>query len=296
MIATPVKSSQPQTTAIQTQIADKFAIGDGQPLALLAGPCVIESEDFTLKMAEGILKVCDRLNINLIFKSSFDKANRTSISSFRGQSLEKGLAILNRVKQELGVPVVTDIHESYQAAPVAEVADLLQIPAFLCRQTDLLLAAAATGKAINVKKGQFLAPWDMKNVVKKLEDGGAQNILLTERGTSFGYNALVVDFRGLPQMREFGHPVVFDATHSVQMPGGKGNTSGGQREFVPYLARAAAAIGIDALFMEVHEDPDSALSDGPNMIPLHKLEDVLTQIVRVREAISAAPQVNLKSI
>ena len=296
MIATPVKSSHPQTTAIQTQIADKFAIGDGQPLALLAGPCVIESEDFTLKMAEGILKVCDRLNINLIFKSSFDKANRTSISSFRGQSLEKGLAILNRVKQELGVPVVTDIHESYQAAPVAEVADLLQIPAFLCRQTDLLLAAAATGKAINVKKGQFLAPWDMKNVVKKLEDGGAQNILLTERGTSFGYNALVVDFRGLPQMREFGHPVVFDATHSVQMPGGKGNTSGGQREFVPYLARAAAAIGIDALFMEVHEDPDSALSDGPNMIPLHKLEDVLTQIVRVREAISAAPQVNLKSI
>ncbi len=300
MVATPVKPAATlatsQTPTIRTQIADKFAIGDGQPLALLAGPCVIESEDFTLKMAEGILKVCDRLNINLIFKSSFDKANRTSISSFRGQSMEEGLAILSRVKQEFGVPIVTDIHESYQAATVAEVADLLQIPAFLCRQTDLLLAAAATGKAINVKKGQFLAPWDMKNVVKKLEDGGAQNLLLTERGTSFGYNALVVDFRGLPQMREFGHPVVFDATHSVQMPGGQGNTSGGQREFVPYMARAAAAIGIDALFMEVHENPDVALSDGPNMIPLDKLEDVLTQIVRIREALSAAPTVNLKSV
>lgn len=300
MVATPVKPSSSaistgQTPTIQTQIADKFSIGDGQPLALLAGPCVIESEDFTLKMAEGIQKVCDRLGVNLIFKSSFDKANRTSISSFRGQSLDKGLAILNRVKQEFGVPVVTDIHESYQAAPVAEVVDLLQIPAFLCRQTDLLLAAAATGKAINVKKGQFLAPWDMKNVVKKLEDGGAENILLTERGTSFGYNALVVDFRGLPQMREFGHPVVFDATHSVQMPGGKGNTSGGQREFVPYLARAAAAIGIDALFMEVHENPDQALSDGPNMVPLEHLEAVLTQIVRVREALNSGPSVNLKS-
>ena len=300
MVATPIKTTDKpvstQTPTVQTQIADKFAIGDGQPLALLAGPCVIESEDFTLKMAEEILKVCDRLNINFIFKSSFDKANRTSLSSFRGQTLEQGLAILNRVKQELGVPVVTDIHESHQAAPVAEVADLLQIPAFLCRQTDLLLAAAATGKAINVKKGQFLAPWDMKNVVKKLEDGGANHILLTERGTSFGYNALVVDFRGLSQMREFGHPVVFDATHSVQMPGGQGKTSGGQREFVPPLARAAAAIGIDALFMEVHENPDKALSDGPNMVPLDKLEDVLTQIVRVREAVSAAPVVNLKSV
>ena len=297
MVATPVNPQLSiQSPVVQTQIADKFSIGDNQPLALLAGPCVIESEDFTLKMAEGIKKVCDRLNVNLIFKSSFDKANRTSISSFRGQSLDNGLAILNRVKQEFGIPVVTDIHESHQAAPVAEVADLLQIPAFLCRQTDLLLAAAATGKAINVKKGQFLAPWDMKNVVKKLEDGGAENILLTERGTSFGYNALVVDFRGLPQMREFGHPVVFDATHSVQMPGGKGNTSGGQREFVPYLARAAAAIGIDALFMEVHENPDQALSDGPNMVPLDKLEDVLTQIVQIREALNSGPKVDLKSV
>jgi 2-dehydro-3-deoxyphosphooctonate aldolase (KDO 8-P synthase) len=187
-------------TPVQSQITPDLIVGEGQPLALLAGPCVIESEDFTLKMAEAIKRVCDRLNINLIFKSSFDKANRTSIGSFRGQAMDAGLAVLARVKREIGVPVVTDIHESYQAAPVAEVADLLQIPAFLCRQTDLLLAAAATGRAINVKKGQFLAPWDMKNVVKKLEDGGAENILLTERGTSFGYNALVVDFRGLPQM------------------------------------------------------------------------------------------------
>ena len=296
MVATPTKPIQPITPTVQTQIAGRFSIGDGQPLALLAGPCVIESEDFTLKMAEAIKEVCDRLGVNLIFKSSFDKANRTSIKSFRGQSLEKGLAIFERVKREVGVPVVTDIHESYQAAPVGEVVDVLQIPAFLCRQTDLLLAAAATGKTINVKKGQFLAPWDMQNVVKKLEDGGAKNILLTERGTSFGYNALVVDFRGLPQMRDFGYPVVFDATHSVQMPGGQGNSSGGQREFVPYLARAAAAVGVDAIFMEVHENPDQALSDGPNMVPLDQLEAVLTQIVRVREAMSAAPTVNLRSV
>ncbi|NEQ33730.1 MAG: 3-deoxy-8-phosphooctulonate synthase [Leptolyngbya sp. SIO4C5] len=273
---------------IRSQITENLAIGDDCPLALLGGPCVIESADFTLKMATEIRQVCDRLGISFIFKSSFDKANRTSISSFRGQSLEEGLKILQRVKDEVGVPVVTDIHESHQAAPVAEVADILQIPAFLCRQTDLLLAAAATGKAINVKKGQFLAPWDMKNVVKKLETGGAKNILLTERGTSFGYNTLVVDFRGLPQMRDFGYPVVFDATHSVQMPGGQGNKSGGQRQFVPPLARAAMAIGVDALFMEVHEDPDRAPSDGPNMVPLAQLEDLLQQLLRVREA--AAPK------
>ncbi|MEM6404805.1 MAG: 3-deoxy-8-phosphooctulonate synthase, partial [Cyanobacteria bacterium P01_D01_bin.116] len=242
----------------RTQITDTLFIGDDCKLTLLGGPCVIESEDFTLKMAEEIRKVCERLDISFIFKSSFDKANRTSINSFRGQSLEKGLEILQKVKDKIGVPVVTDIHESRQAAPVAQVVDVLQIPAFLCRQTDLLLAAAATGKAINVKKGQFLAPWDMKNVVKKLEAAGAKNILLTERGTSFGYNTLVVDFRSFPQMRELGYPVVFDATHSVQMPGGQGNKSGGQREFVPYLARAAAAVGIDALFMEVHENPDMA--------------------------------------
>ncbi|MGC9502631.1 3-deoxy-8-phosphooctulonate synthase [Baaleninema sp.] len=271
---------------IRTQITDTLNIGDGQPLTLIGGPCVIESEDFTLKMAESIAKVVDRLGINYIFKSSFDKANRTSIDSFRGQAIDKGLKILQRVKDEFGLPVLTDIHESSQAAPVAEVVDVLQIPAFLCRQTDLLVAAAKTGRAINVKKGQFLAPWDMKNVVKKLEAAGAKNLLLTERGTSFGYNALVVDFRGLPQMRQLGYPVVFDATHSVQMPGGQGNKSGGQREYAPVLARAAAAVGIDALFMEIHEDPASALSDGPNMIPLAQLEEVLRPILRVREAVN----------
>lgn len=271
---------------IRTQITDTLNIGDGQPLTLIGGPCVIESEDFTLKMAESIAKVVDRLGINYIFKSSFDKANRTSIDSFRGQAIDKGLKILQRVKDEFGLPVLTDIHESSQAAPVAEVVDVLQIPAFLCRQTDLLVAAAQTGRAINVKKGQFLAPWDMKNVVQKLEAAGAKNLLLTERGTSFGYNALVVDFRGLPQMRQLGYPVVFDATHSVQMPGGQGNKSGGQREYAPVLARAAAAVGIDALFMEIHEDPASALSDGPNMIPLAQLEEVLRPILRVREAVN----------
>jgi 2-dehydro-3-deoxyphosphooctonate aldolase (KDO 8-P synthase) len=275
------------------QITNELKIGDRFPLALIAGPCVIESEDFTLKMAAEIRKICDRLHIPLIFKSSFDKANRTSIDSFRGQDLEAGLGILQRVKDEVGVPVLTDIHESNQAQIVSEVVDVLQIPAFLCRQTDLLLAAAATGRAINVKKGQFLAPWDMKNVVSKLESGGAKNILLTERGTSFGYNTLVVDFRSLPQMRELGYPVVFDATHSVQMPGGQGTKSGGQRQFVPYLARAAAAIGIDALFVEVHENPDAALSDGPNMMPLAKLESLLKQVLSVRNGLEVAPAMEL---
>jgi 2-dehydro-3-deoxyphosphooctonate aldolase (KDO 8-P synthase) len=278
---------------IRTKVTDTLTIGDGCPLTLLGGPCVIESEDFTLKMAESIRKVCDRLNISFVFKSSFDKANRTSINSFRGQSMESGLKILQRVKDEIGVPVVTDIHESYQASIVAEVADILQIPAFLCRQTDLLMAAAATGKTINIKKGQFLAPWDMNNVVRKLEACGAKNILLTERGTSFGYNTLVVDFRSLPQMRELGYPVVFDATHSVQMPGGGGDKSGGQRHFVPYLAKAAAAVGIDALFMEVHENPDEALSDGPNMIPLAQLEEVLKQIISIHNTVKISHSVAL---
>ena len=275
------------------KITKNLIIGENNPLALIAGPCVIESEDFTLKMAAEIRQICDRLQIPLIFKSSFDKANRTAIDSFRGQTIEEGLTVLQRVKDEIGVPVLTDIHESYQAAIVAEVVDVLQIPAFLCRQTDLLLAAAKTGRTINVKKGQFLAPWDMKNVVKKLEAGGAENILLTERGTSFGYNTLVVDFRSLPQMRELGYPVVFDATHSVQMPGGAGTKSGGQRQFVPYLASAAAAVGIDALFMEVHENPDVALSDGPNMVPLAKLEAVLKQVLSVRQGLAVTTSVKL---
>ena len=268
------------------QIGNDIKIGEGHPLALIGGPCVIESADFTLKMAAEIKKVCDRLEVPFIFKASFDKANRTSISSFRGHPIEQGLAILQRVKDEIGVPVLTDIHLPEQAAIAAEVVDILQIPAFLCRQTDILLAAAATGKTINVKKGQFLAPWDMKNVVAKLEAAGSDRIMMTERGTSFGYNTLVVDFRSLPQMRALGYPVVFDATHSVQMPGGQGNKSGGQREFVPYLARAAAAIGIDALFMEIHEDPDRALSDGPNMIHLANLENVLRPILNVRHSLN----------
>jgi 2-dehydro-3-deoxyphosphooctonate aldolase (KDO 8-P synthase) len=278
---------------MRTQITQNLYIGDDAPLTLIGGPCVIESEEFTLKMAEEINKVCQRLKINFIFKSSFDKANRTSIKSFRGQTIDKGLKIFQRVKDEIGVPVLTDIHESYQASVVAQVVDVLQIPAFLCRQTDLLLAAAATGKAINVKKGQFLAPWDMKSVVGKLESAGAKNLLLTERGTSFGYNTLVVDFRSLPQMRQLGYPVIFDATHSVQMPGGQGDKSGGQREFVPYLARAAASVGIDALFMEIHENPDKALSDGPNMIPLTKLEEVLQPVVDIHNSVRKATPVCL---
>lgn len=269
---------------VLTQITPTLAIGDDQPLTLIGGPCVIESADFTLKMAEEIQKVCDKLGVAFIFKSSFDKANRTSINSYRGHAIETGLEILQMVKQKVGVPVLTDIHESYQAKITAEVVDVLQIPAFLCRQTDLLIAAAETGKAINVKKGQFLAPWDMKNVVHKITSAGNSNLLLTERGTSFGYNTLVVDFRSLLQMRELGYPVVFDATHSVQMPGGQGDKSGGNRKFAPYLAKAAVAVGVDALFMEIHEDPDNAPSDGPNMIPLAQLEGILREILAIRQA------------
>lgn len=266
------------------EITPNIIVGKGQPLALIGGPCVIESLDFNLRMAEQIKKITDKLNIPLIFKSSFDKANRTSVKSFRGVSMDEGLRILDEIKTQVGVPVLTDIHESHQAAPSAQVCDVLQIPAFLCRQTDLLVAAAKTGKTVNVKKGQFLAPWDMKNVVTKLEASGCSKIMLTERGTSFGYNTLVVDFRGLVQMAEYGYPIVFDATHSVQMPGGKGEKSGGQREFVSVLAKAAAVVGIDVLFMEVHDNPDQAPSDGPNMIKLSDLEQTLTKILRVREA------------
>jgi len=275
---------------IQTKITEKIVVGDGQPLLLIGGPCVVESEEFTVRMAEEIARVCERLNVSFVFKSSFDKANRTSINSFRGSSMEEGLRILRTVRERAGVPVLTDIHESYQAGPAAEVADVLQIPAFLCRQTDLLTAAARTGRCVNVKKGQFVAPWEMRHVVAKLEAGGARNILLTERGSSFGYNTLVVDFRSLPQMRALGYPVVFDATHSVQMPGGAGDKSGGQREFVPFLARAAAAVGCDAVFMEIHEDPDRAPSDGPNMLPLSQLEATLRQVLAVRDALARTPQ------
>lgn len=270
---------------MNVEINEKINVGKDQPLLLIAGPCVIESYNFNCMIAEKIKIITEKLNINFVYKSSFDKANRTSIQSFRGVNMNEGLEILSKIKSKLDVPIITDIHESGQAKPVSEVCDILQIPAFLCRQTDLLVAAAQTGKVVNVKKGQFLAPWDMKNVVRKLEDAGTKKIMLTERGTSFGYNTLVVDMRGIVHMKEFGYPVVFDATHSVQMPGGKGETSGGQREFVPILANAATAIGIDALFMEVHTDPENAPSDGPNMLNLSDLENILTKILRIREAI-----------
>jgi 2-dehydro-3-deoxyphosphooctonate aldolase (KDO 8-P synthase) len=273
---------------IRAQLTDKLAIGDGCPLAFIGGPCVLETEELALEIAVECQRVCRGLGLSYVFKASFDKANRTSVGAFRGQSLEAGLAMLARVKEKVGVPVLTDIHEREQARMAADVVDVVQIPAFLSRQTDLLLAAAATGRAVNVKKGQFLAPWDMRYVVEKLVAGGARDILLTERGSSFGYNTLVVDFRSLQQMRELGYPVVFDATHSVQAPGGAAGASGGQREFVGPLARAAAAIGIDGVFMEVHPNPDTAPSDGPNMVPLDTLEEILSQVTRVSEALTKA--------
>ena len=258
---------------------------------LIAGPCVIESRELVFEVAEQVKEITDRLGIDYIFKASFDKANRSSGGSFRGPGMEEGLETLSEVKERFGLPVLTDIHESIQAAPVAEVVDVLQIPAFLCRQTDLLLAAAdavkGTDKTINIKKGQFLAPWDMNQVVKKLRDGGVKNLWLTERGSSFGYNTLVVDYRSLPQLKAMGCPVIFDATHSVQQPGGQGSSSGGQREFVAPLARAAVAVGVDGLFMEVHPTPDQALSDGPNMVPLARLEPLLKQLLAVREALGS---------
>ena len=253
-------------------------IGAGRPLVLIAGPCVIESEEATLRHAERLLTICNGLSIPLIFKASYDKANRTSIGAFRGPGMKEGLRILAKVKSALGLPVLSDIHSIEQVTPAAEVLDVLQIPAFLCRQTDLLVAAAKSGRVINVKKGQFLAPWDMRNVAGKLAASGNENIILTERGASFGYNNLVVDMRSFPVMRASGYPVVFDATHSVQLPGGQGESSGGQREFVEYLSRAAVAAGIDGIFMEVHEEPDKALCDGPNSIPLDELPALLKML------------------
>lgn len=266
------------TCPIQTIEVAEVRIGGDSPLAVIAGPCVIESRDLCLQVAETVKDICTRLGLGFLFKASFDKANRSSLASFRGPGLEKGLEILEEVRRRVEVPVLTDIHEAHQAEAVAKVVDVLQIPAFLCRQTDLVVSAARTGKVVNVKKGQFLAPWDMKNVVEKVTATGNRRLLLTERGTSFGYNTLVVDLRSLAILRTFGFPVVFDATHSVQVPGGLGHASGGQREFVPLLSRAAAATGVDALFLEVHPDPDRALSDGPNMWPLHRLEALLSQI------------------
>ena len=249
------------------------------PFALIAGPCQMESAEHGMEMATALKELTTKLGIPFVFKASFDKANRTSVNGIRGMGLEKGLQAFADIKSKLGCAVLTDIHEPYQCAPAAEVMDVLQIPAFLCRQTDLLIAAGRTGKVINVKKGQFLAPWDMKNVVTKIESTGNDKILLTERGCSFGYNTLVVDMRGLPIMKQTGYPVVFDATHSVQQPGGQGTSSGGQREFAPVLAGAAISTGIAGVFIETHETPDTAPSDGPNMIPLKDMEKVLTRLM-----------------
>ncbi len=267
------------------RITDDLWAGDGHPLLVLAGPCVIEDREFMLRMAATIQAISERHGVGLVFKSSFDKANRSSGESLRGPGMDEGLVTLAAVRDAVGLPVLTDIHESWQAQPAADVVDVLQIPAFLSRQTDLLQAAAATGRAVNVKKGQFLSPPEMGNVVAKLEAAGCDRILITERGTTFGYNNLVVDFRGLPQLRALGYPLVFDATHSVQLPGGLGGASGGERQYVSHLARAAAAVGIDALFVEVHSDPDSAPSDGPNMITPEMFDRLLTEVLAVREAV-----------
>ncbi|MHB9036419.1 MAG: 3-deoxy-8-phosphooctulonate synthase [Armatimonadota bacterium] len=265
--------------------AGNVEFGDGRGLVLIAGPCVIESEELCLEVAREAKRICDDLGISYVFKASFDKANRTSVDSFRGPGLEKGLAILASVKSKLGLPVLTDVHETFQAKLIAEVADILQIPAFLCRQTDLIVAAAETGKCVNIKKGQFLAPWDMKNSVGKARSTGNQNICLTERGVSFGYNTLVVDMTSLPIMRDLGCPVVFDATHAVQRPGGLGNSSGGAREFVPHLVRAAVAVGVDALFMEIHPDPSNAMCDAASMLSLADLPKVLSDAVAIERAL-----------
>jgi len=258
-----------------------FEIANNKSFTLIAGPCQLESEQHALYVSKELKQITSDLKINLIYKTSFDKANRTSLNGERGMGLDKSLSIFDKIRSEVGVPVLTDVHTAEQCSLVAPHVDVLQIPAFLCRQTDLLIAAAKTGKIINVKKGQFLAPWDMANVIKKIEDSGNKNIMITERGASFGYNTLVSDMRALPIMAKFGYPIVFDATHSVQQPGGMGEKSGGQREFVPYLAKAAIAVGVGAVFMETHEDPDNAPSDGPNMVPLNEIKNLLKQLVSI---------------
>lgn len=270
-----------QTNRVVTigQGAGAAQFGNALPLALIAGPCAMESASHALEMATAIQEITRRLNMPFVYKSSFDKANRTSLTSTRGVGLDKAMQIFSDIKSRLGVPVITDVHDASQCALVAQVVDVLQIPAFLCRQTDLLLAAAATGKPVNVKKGQFLAPWDMQNVVAKITSSGNPQVMVTERGVSFGYNTLVSDMRALPILAQTtGAPVIFDATHSVQQPGGRGGTSGGERQFVPVLARAAVAVGVAGVFIETHQDPDNAPSDGPNMVPLHELEALLRRL------------------
>ena len=263
----------------------KLSISNTGPFILIAGPCQLESEKHALDVATELKNITEKLGVGLIYKTSFDKANRTSLKGKRGTGLEKSLPVFDKIRKDVGIPVLTDVHTVEQCSIVSQHVDVLQIPAFLCRQTDLLIAAAKTGKVINVKKGQFLAPWDMVNVTKKIEDSGNKNILVTERGASFGYNTLVSDMRSLPIMAKNGYPVVFDATHSVQQPGGMGDKSGGQREFVEYLARAAIAVGVAAVFMETHPDPDNAPSDGPNMVPLSKMPSLLNQLVEIDKLI-----------
>lgn len=262
----------------------KVTFGDGD-LSFILGPCVVESSQHAMFMAQEISDICKHVGVGVVYKSSFDKANRSSIESYRGEGMEFGLGVLAQVKDEVGVPVITDIHEPWQVEKTAEVADILQIPAFLCRQTDLLVAAAKSGKAVNVKKGQFLAPWDAKNIVDKLQAAGCEKILLTERGSSFGYNNLVVDLRSFPIMRSFGVPVVFDVTHSLQLPGGLGKATGGQAEYIENFARAGVACGVDAVFMEVHDNPAKAPSDGPNQLPLARLEKLLDKLKQIHELV-----------
>lgn len=266
------------TVTVGADLASPVRFGNSLPLALIAGPCQMESRDHALEIAGALKETSESLGIGLVFKASFDKANRTSVKGQRGMGLEAALPVFAEIRERTGLPVLTDVHEASQCAPVAEVVDVLQIPAFLCRQTDLLVAAAKTGRVVNVKKGQFLAPWDMVNVAAKVTDSGNPNVMLTERGVSFGYNTLVTDMRSLPIMAEIGAPVIFDATHSVQQPGGKGASSGGQREFVPVLARAAVAVGIAGLFIETHPDPDNAPSDGPNMVPLRDFHALIAEL------------------
>ena len=265
----------------QVKINDKVIFGGKKPLVLIAGPCVIESPEGTLKIAEAIKRITSKLHVPFVFKASFDKANRTSIHSFRGPGLYEGLKVLSQVKAKLGVPILSDVHDVDQARMAGEILDIIQIPAFLCRQTDLIVAAAKTGKTVNVKKGQFMAPWDVKGIVQKMQEAGNHNLLLTERGVSFGYNNLVSDFRSLPIMRSLGYPVVFDATHSVQKPGGLGTSSGGESQYIPLLARCAVAAGVDAIFLETHPNPSKALSDGPNTLPLKNLEKLLKELIAI---------------
>lgn len=274
------------SVSVATPGGTDIEVGAGNPLLLIAGPCALESHELALRVAGEMQEICARLGISYVFKASYDKANRTSLESYRGPGLEDGLNILSKIRSELQVPVISDVHDVSQVAPAAEVLDILQIPAFLCRQTDLLVAAAKTDKPVNLKKGQFVSPWDMENGVNKLKGAGGTKTMLVERGACFGYNNLVVDMRSLPIMRGFGCPVIFDATHSVQLPGGAGGSSGGQREFIAPLSRAAVAAGIDGLFMEVHPNPDKALCDGPNSIPLDSIEALLKQLLRIQEAVS----------